>query len=168
MDRTLAYPAGMPSSQRPHARRREETSAGGLVIDGSAPVPHAALIARLDRHGALQWCLPKGHVEPGETFEQAAAREVAEETGISCRVLESLGTIDFWFTTETARIHKTVHHFLLEATGGELSDADIEVEQVAWVPMQDVPARLAHRDEQQIAMRALDTLLGPDPTSDPT
>ena len=113
-DPPLAYPAGMSSPQRRRSRRREETSAGGLVVDRSGPEPMAALIARTGRDGRLRWCLPKGHVEIGETFEQTAEREVQEETGIRGRVVDSLGTIDFWFTHETDRIHKTVHHFLLE------------------------------------------------------
>ena len=98
----------------------EETSAGGLVVDRSATTPRAALIGRLDRRGTMKWSLPKGHIEPGETPEQAAEREIREETGIEGRVLAPLGTIDFWFMLEAQRVHKTVHHFLLEAHGGTL------------------------------------------------
>ena len=75
----------------------------------------AALIGRLDRRGRLLWSLPKGHIEAGETAEQAAVREVEEETGIIGRVVAPLGTIDFWFVAEDRRIHKTVHHYLLLA-----------------------------------------------------
>lgn len=157
-DRSLAYPAGMSSSHRPHPRRREETSAGGLVIDRSSGEVRAALIARAGRDGHLRWCLPKGHVEVGETFEQTAEREVEEETGIQCRVLSTLGTIDFWFTHDTLRIHKTVHHFLLERTGGHLSDADIEVDQVAWIPLHEVADVLAHRDEQDLIRDGADII----------
>ncbi len=61
-------------------------------------------------------------------------REVHEETGIRGKVLAELGSIDYWFVTEGRRVHKTVHHYLLRYLGGELSDADIEVTEVAWVP----------------------------------
>jgi 8-oxo-dGTP pyrophosphatase MutT (NUDIX family) len=132
----------------------EETSAGGLVVDRSAG-GRAALIARLDRKGRLVWSLPKGHVEAGETQEQAAVREVEEETGIRGRVLAPLGTIDFWFVAEDRRVHKTVHHFLLEQEGGELSDADIEVVEVAWVPLADARGRLAYADERELLDKAL-------------
>jgi 8-oxo-dGTP pyrophosphatase MutT (NUDIX family) len=110
----------------------------------------AALIGRLDRRGRLRWSLPKGHVEAGETTEAAAIREVAEETGITGRVLAPLGTIDFWFVAEGRRIHKTVHHFLLMAQSGELSDEDVEVEEVEWVPLGELANRLAYDDERQL------------------
>lgn len=136
----------------------EETSAGGLVVDRSGGLLHAALIARRDRRGRLLWSLPKGHVEPGESAEEAAAREVLEETGISGEVLAPLGTINFWFTADGVRIHKTVHHYLLASRGGELSDLDVEVDEVAWVPLDEVSARLAYRDERALLERVPELL----------
>ena len=137
----------------PRLARVDETSAGGLVVDRSGPEPRAALIARHDRRGRLVWSLPKGHVEDGETPEEAAVREVEEETGIRGSVLAPLGTIDFWFVADQRRVHKTVHHFLLEAAGGELSDADIEVVEVAWIPLSEVSDRLAYADERRLLER---------------
>lgn len=131
-----------------------ETSAGGLVVDGldgPREAQQAALIGRLDRRGRMLWSLPKGHIEVGETAEQTAIREVAEETGIHGRVLASLGRIDYWFVTEGRRVHKTVHHYLLRFSGGELCDADVEVAEVAWVPLPELRARLAYADERRLA-----------------
>jgi hypothetical protein len=68
-------------------------------------------------------------------------------------LLAPLGTIDFWFIAEGRRVHKTVHHFLLEAASGQLSDADAEVVEVAWVPLPDVAARLAYADERRLLER---------------
>ncbi|GAC66794.1 hypothetical protein GS4_05_00020 [Gordonia soli NBRC 108243] len=134
-----------------------ETSAGGLVIsDLDRPVDdlHAALIGRMDRRGRMMWSLPKGHIETGETAEQTAIREVAEETGIHGTVVAPLGKIDYWFVSEGRRIHKTVHHYLLRSVGGELSDADYEVSEVAWVPLRELPRKLTYSDERRLARMA--------------
>jgi ADP-ribose pyrophosphatase YjhB (NUDIX family) len=145
---------GKAAGKHPRKRRSrwlrqvDEFSAGGLVVDLKGEVPRGALIARADRHGRLLWSLPKGHIEAGETAEQAAVREVEEETGIAGEIVAELGTIDFWFVAEGRRIHKTVRHYLLRAVGGELSDADIEVSEVAWVPLPDIRAQLAYPDER--------------------
>ncbi|MFL6239642.1 MAG: NUDIX hydrolase [Actinomycetes bacterium] len=128
----------------------EETSAGGLVVEGRDGDARAALIGRYDRRGRLRWSLPKGHLEAGETAEQAAVREVAEETGIRGRVIAPLGSIDFSFVAEDRRVHKTVHHFLLRAEGGELSHADPEVASVAWVPLDQLAGRLSYDDERRL------------------
>lgn len=126
-----------------------------MVIDRSAPEPVAALIGRLDRRGRLLWSLPKGHLEEGETREQAAIREVEEETGIRGDVVAPLGTIRYWFVADGRRVHKTVHHYLMHAIGGELSDEDAEVVAVAWVPLSKLGTRLAYADERKIADNAM-------------
>jgi len=111
----------------------------------------------LNRAGRVEWCLPKGHLESGETPEQAAVREIAEETGIEGRVLTALGTIDFWFAAEGRRVHKLVHHYLLEATGGLLSiegDPDQEAIEAAWVPLDELSTLLAFPNERRIAREA--------------
>ena len=123
------------------------------MLDRLSPDASGALIGRLDRRGRLLWSLPKGHVEPGEGPRDTAVREVAEETGIRGHVVGELGTIDFWFVAEGRRIHKTVHHFLLAADAGELSDADVEVAEVAWVPLAEMAARLAYADERALVAR---------------
>lgn len=154
--RAAADPAGKPT-EKPTLRTVRETSAGGLVVDGlDGPRDKlcAALIGRTDRRGRLLWSLPKGHIERGETPEQTAEREVHEETGISGTVLAPLGSIDYWFVTEGRRVHKTVHHYLLRSLGGELSDEDVEVTEVAWVPLTELRTRLAYADERKLAERA--------------
>ena len=136
----------------------EETSAGGLVIDFGRDPISAVIIGRYDRRGRMVWSLPKGHIEAGETREETAAREIAEETGIEGKVLAELGTIDFTFVAEGRRIHKTVHHFILERTGGSVSTEDVEVADVAWVAVADVQARLTYADERRL-MDRVPTLL---------
>jgi 8-oxo-dGTP pyrophosphatase MutT (NUDIX family) len=131
----------------------DETSAGGLVLDADLGT-HAALIGRLDRRGRLLWSLPKGHIEGSETAAETAVREVKEETGITAIVDVPLGTIDYWFVAEDRRVHKTVHHFLLIAQDHELSDEDVEVTEVAWVPLTELESRLAYADERRLVRKA--------------
>lgn len=143
---------------RNHRRRLptvEEASAGGLVVNAELKVP---VIGRLNRRGLLLWSLPKGHIEPGETPEDAAVREIEEETGILGRVVATLGTIDFWFQVEAHRVHKTVQHYLLEYVGGDLCCDDHEVAVVAWVPLNELESRLAYPDERGVVVRATATL----------
>ena len=66
-------------------------------------------------------------------------------------MLAALGSIDYWFVTEGRRVHKTVHHYLMRFLGGELSDEDLEVTEVAWVPLTELPSRLAYADERRLA-----------------
>ena len=119
--------------------------------------PVGAVIARLNRAGKVEWCLPKGHLEGDETPEEAAVREIEEETGIRGEIVESLGSIDYWFSVEGKRVHKHVHHYLLLAVGGTLSiegDPDQEAIDVAWVPLYELDARLSFPNERRIVQQA--------------
>jgi 8-oxo-dGTP pyrophosphatase MutT (NUDIX family) len=131
----------------------EETSAGGFVLaaDGSQSV---ALIGRETRSGRLEWCVPKGHPEGDESIEAAAVREVAEETGLICEILAPLGVIDYKFQAGGKLIHKTVHHFLMQQIGGELTienDPDQEAVDVKWVALEELSGILAHENERRMA-----------------
>ncbi len=156
----MHHPSDRPRRRLPSV---EETSAGGVVVDRDQQPEAVAVIARRNRAGRVEWCLPKGHVEGAETLEQTAVREVAEETGIRGRVLASLGTIDYWFSVPDKRIHKVVHHYLLEAVGGRLTvedDPDAEAIDVAWVPFAELDERLTFPNERRIADAAVAHLLG--------
>lgn len=154
-------PSKKSGSKKHHARARyakrvDEVSAGGLVVDSSGT--KGLLIARRDLKDQtrLIWSLPKGHIEEGETPEIAAIREVAEETGITSEISRSLGVIDFWFMASGKRIHKTVHHFLFREVSGSLTPQVSEVDDVAWVPLEEVVERLAYPDEKKLIARSGD------------
>lgn len=156
--------------KRSHGRYYPETSAGGLVLRNMRRAYNprtnrvylstvkVALIGRTDRRGRLLWSLPKGHIEDYETVPMTAIREVREETGIEGEIIKRLGTIDYWFLSDGKRIHKTVHHYLLRFTGGELSNADAEITEVKWVPLKDLPRVLSYADERKLARRAIGTV----------
>ena len=141
-----------------YAKRVDEVSAGGLVIDETGT--KGLLIGRRDLKDAsrerLLWSLPKGHIELGETPEQAAVREVAEETGIQSEISRELGVIDFWFMAEGKRIHKTVHHYLFREVGGVLSPQVTEVDDVGWFPLDEIISLLAYPDEKKLIAKSGD------------
>lgn len=137
-----------------------ETSAGGLVVRIEGGQAQVALIGRTRNGGKLRWSMPKGHVEQGETLEQTAVREVHEETGIVGSIVAPLGSFSYTFTSDGKRIRKRVHHFLMDAVSGELSDADIEVTEVRWVPVTELPQVLAFPAERRIARHAASILAG--------
>ena len=142
--------------KRPYAKRVDEVSAGGLVINTTGTM--GLLIGRYDHKDAsgkrVLWSLPKGHIEEGETPEQAAIREVAEETGITSSITKSLGVIDFWFMAGGKRIHKTVHHFMFTEVGGTLLAQESEVDEVSWFPLSEIVERLAYPDEKKLIARS--------------
>jgi 8-oxo-dGTP pyrophosphatase MutT (NUDIX family) len=144
--------------RRTRSGRIEEVSAGGLVVDASGDVVRGVLIGKHDRRGRLVWSLPKGHVEQGETLEQTAVRETEEETGVTAEVRQKLGEVDYWFMLHGEKIHKTVHHFLLRFVSGELCDRDVEVAEVAWVPLAEIPAKLAYPDERRLVAQVPELL----------
>jgi 8-oxo-dGTP pyrophosphatase MutT (NUDIX family) len=134
--------------------RVEETSAGGFVLAGDGS-PRIAAIGRRNRGGRIDWCVPKGHLEGDETKEQAAIREIAEETGLEATIIESLGSIHYEFATPTSIISKTVHHFLMKQTGGTLTienDPDHEAVDIRWINIDLLHAELAHDNERRLAL----------------
>lgn len=126
------------------------TSAGGIVIRFLGE--NAQFVAgrrRRERDGAT-WTLPKGTPIPGETLEETALREVAEETGLKVRVVSPLDSIKYSFVQRGTRIRKTVHYFLMEAVGGSLDDHDREFEEVRWVAFDDAAGLLSFETERAL------------------
>ena len=131
------------------------TSAGGVVYRRRNGSFEIALVGR-SRAGI--WGLPKGTPQPGETREETALREVREETGLEVRLIEPLGSIDYWFIAEGTRFHKTVHYYLMEAIGGDISRHDLEYDLVAWFPIDKAVHRMTYPNERGMVALAAERL----------
>ena len=109
---------------------------------------------RRERAGS-SWTLPKGTPFDAETVEETALREVHEETGLEVKISAPVGAIEYFFTQQGTRIHKTVHFFLMEATGGGLDKHDHEFDEVRWVPIDEARELLSYPTERQVVETAL-------------
>ena len=112
---------------------------------------------RRERDGRT-WTLPKGTPKRDESTEQTALREVTEETGLEVRIIRPLESIEYWFVQSARRIHKTVHYFLMEPAGGDLSRHDHEFDQVKWVDFGEAASVLTFETERALVARAADAL----------
>src|SRR6476620_10023871 len=135
---------------------RREFSAGGVLVrreDG-----HWLMAAIRPAGKPDVWALPKGRIDEGETGEQTALREVAEETGAHGRSLGKLGDVRYWFHWEGERVFKVVAFFLLLYESGELGDLAEEfaheIDEVSWLRLDEADALLTHKGEREMAARA--------------
>jgi 8-oxo-dGTP pyrophosphatase MutT (NUDIX family) len=137
---------------------RHEVSAGGVVYRTGDDGYEICLAARRTRRGELAWGLPKGAVEPDETPEQAALREVLEESGLVAEIEHDLGTIRYFYVWDGVRVRKQVRFFLMRATGGDVANHDEEMEEVRWFPARRAVKRAAYRGERDVLERAVELL----------
>lgn len=105
------------------------------------------------------WVLPKGTPQPDETTEQVALREVAEETGVTGRIVGEIGSIHYWFSRRGVRYSKEVFYFLMEAIGGDVAQHDHEYDDARWFPLEESAKRLTYTNEADIVRGARDAIL---------
>ncbi len=134
---------------------RDEVSAGGVVCRRGEAGVEVALIAT---HGGERWALPKGLVRKDEALEDAALREVREETGLDAEIVAPLEPIDYWFWWPRGggkvRHHKVVHYYLMAFRGGDLADHDDEVDDARWFPLEDAIAHASYENERNVLRQA--------------
>ena len=129
-----------------------EFSAGGLVVRRFRGRPFVACIRV---KGGEVLALPKGHIDPGESAADTAAREVREETGLHAELVEKIDDVRSWYRRSEGRVFKVVSFFLFRYRSGSVRDHDHEVDSAEWVALADAPARLAYRGERTVAELAL-------------
>jgi 8-oxo-dGTP pyrophosphatase MutT (NUDIX family) len=137
---------------------QREISAGGVVYRRDGDEIEVVLASRRTRRGDLAWGLAKGGIEAGESLEEAAVREVLEETGYVAEIDRSLGETRYFYVWEDTRIRKTVHFFLMRCVGGDPEDRDDEMEEIRWFPLDRALKRAAYRGEREVLGRAAEIL----------
>jgi 8-oxo-dGTP diphosphatase len=103
-------------------------------------------IACIYREARGDWTFPKGKLDEGETFEQAALREVAEETGMNCHVIRFVGTTNY---THRKGKPKIVAYYLMGVNDGEFAP-NAEVDELVWLPMEQVRSHLTWERDQEL------------------
>ena len=98
--------------------------------------------------------MPKGTPNAGESLEETAVREVSEETGLQVRIVDKVGVVEYWFAREGVRYHKWVHHYLLEAIGGDTAAHDHEYDRVEWQAVGVALKTLSFKNEVEIVDKA--------------
>jgi 8-oxo-dGTP pyrophosphatase MutT (NUDIX family) len=144
--------------KRPKIPTTREVSAGGVLYRRGDDGIEVVLASRRTRRGQLAWGLAKGGIERGESKEQAAIREVREETGLTADIEADLGDTRYIYVWDEIRIRKTVHFFLMRHTGGDVDDRDDEMEEIRWFPLERALKRAAYRGERDVLGRAAELL----------
>jgi 8-oxo-dGTP pyrophosphatase MutT (NUDIX family) len=153
--------AATPQQAKPAAKMAtlDQVSAGGVAFRRVAERVEIALVSV----GSPQrWQLPKGIVDPGETPEVTARREVREEAGIEAVLIAPLDPVEYWYVghrgKQRVRFHKFVHFYLMEYQRGQLSDHDHEVNEARWVDLEQAQTMLAFKGERQAVAQAASLL----------
>lgn len=133
-------------------------SSGGLIFKKKNKLIEIALIAI--KNGNI-WTIPKGLIDKGETAEEAAIREIAEETGLHGEIIKYIGEKSYWFYMKDTNIKckKTVVYYLLKYLNGEVKDHSWEVDEAKWFNIDEAILKASYKSDKEIIKKAKDYLL---------
>ena len=147
------------SATKAKVETSDQVSAGGVAFRWKDSEPEMVIVCMKPK---LRWQLPKGIVDPGETPEEAAVREVNEEGGVETERLGLIETIEYWYRSmkngKPVRFHKFVHFYLLEYRGGDVANHDHEVEEARWVSFEVALELLEFKSEREVVEKAVETI----------
>jgi 8-oxo-dGTP pyrophosphatase MutT (NUDIX family) len=149
----------MPKKQEHQSETKittlDQVSAGGVAFRWRDSEPEMVIVSVKPK---MRWQLPKGIVDPGESPEVTAVREVREEGGVETDRLGLIETIEYWYRSvrggKPVRYHKFVHFYLLEYRAGDVSDHDHEIEEARWVRFEEAIEMLEFKGEREVAEKA--------------
>lgn len=138
---------------------RRQVSSGGVAFRRRGGRVEVAIVSV---GPSARWQLPKGIVDPGETPEITALREVREEAGVDTTLIAPLQTVEYWYVARepegSVRYHKFVHFYLLEYERGDVADHDREVNDARWLSLDEAASLLAFPNERAVLAEAADLL----------
>ena len=139
----------------------EQVSAGGIVFRSKDTNVEIAIVRVVPEQ---RWQLPKGIIDPGETVEEAALREVREESGVVAEIVAPVEKIEYWFVADRdgrrTRFHKFVHFFLMKFVSGDVADHDHEVDESRWVNVETALDMLEFKSERDVVSKARSMIEG--------
>jgi 8-oxo-dGTP pyrophosphatase MutT (NUDIX family) len=144
---------------KPRLLTQDQVSAGGVAFRRGKKKLEMVIVSVKP---SLRWQLPKGIVDPGETPEVTAVREVREEAGVTTELLELIDTVEYWYQRvqygRRIRFHKFVHFYLLQHVDGSVKDHDHEIAEARWVKFDTAIELLAFKSERDVVEKALEMI----------
>lgn len=131
---------------------KREFSAGGIVFNNKGQV----LVTQHSQNH--HWSFPKGLVDPGQTTEEAAIREVKEEGGVEAEIVGKIGYNKYVYTFEGEKIFKVVTYFLMKYLSGDPKDHDWEVSEANWYTPEDALKQLTFSQDKDLLKKALEMI----------
>jgi 8-oxo-dGTP pyrophosphatase MutT (NUDIX family) len=146
---------------KPKKKTKLEISSGGVVFK-KLKIKNEKLKIKIllikDSYG--RWALPKGKIEKGEKPEEAALREIQEETGLAdLKIIKHLGQIKYFYQIHGQPIFKIVYNFLIETEQKELKP-NYEIQDAHWFEPEDALKTIAYKNTKEILEKAVDKLKG--------